>query len=79
MQQDRDPPPQDEQSQRAEWFRYTGIGFEFIAAVLVCTAIGFGLDRWLGWSPWGLLGGVGIGFALGLFQLVRAAKRIFHD
>lgn len=62
-----------------EWFRMAGVGVEFIASVLVPTAAGYGLDRWLGTSPWLLLAGVGLGFAVGLLAMVRSAKRMFHD
>lgn len=59
--------------------KYTGLGVEFIAAIAVCTAGGYGLDRWLNTGPWLLIAGVGLGFTVGLVQLVRGAKKIFHD
>lgn len=36
----------------------------------VPAVIGLGLDRWLGWSPWGVIGGAVIGFAGGMLHLV---------
>jgi F0F1-type ATP synthase assembly protein I len=73
------PRRRDEQAERSEWIRFTGLGFEFIAAVVVCGAIGYGLDRWLGLTPWMLIAGVAMGFVVGLAQLVRSARKIFHD
>jgi ATP synthase protein I len=63
----------------SEWYRVAGIGFEFVAAVLLLSAAGFGLDRWLGTSPWLLLGGMVLGFVVGLVMMIRSAKKTFHD
>jgi len=62
-----------------DWWRIAGIGFEFIAAVAVLAAIGLGIDKWLGSNPWGVLAGCVLGFVVGLTQLVRSAKKMFHD
>lgn len=73
------PSRRDEEAERAEWYKFAGVGLEFIAAVLLCGAIGYGLDRWLGLAPWMLIAGVAMGFIVGLAQLVRSARKIFHD
>jgi F0F1-type ATP synthase assembly protein I len=66
-------------SSLAAWYRLAGIGFEFIVAVLLLGGVGWFLDGRLGTNPWLLLAGLGIGFALGLYLLVRAANKTFKD
>ncbi len=56
-----------------------GLGFEFVAAVLLMTGAGYLLDGWLGTGPWLLVGGSMLGFGVGLFILVRTGMRSFHD
>lgn len=62
----------------AAWYRLTGIGFEFIAAVGLFVLIGWALDRWLDTRPWLTLVGGGLGFAVGLWNMVRAANKSFR-
>ena len=50
------------------------MGGEFGAAVLVGAAIGFGIDHFAGTSPFGLGGGLILGFAAGVTNVVRAAQ-----
>ncbi len=49
---------------------------EFIAGILVGIALGWGLDRLAGTSPWGLIGFLLLGFAAGVVNVVRASSRI---
>jgi ATP synthase protein I len=49
---------------------------EFVAGVLVGAALGWGLDRVAGTSPWGLIGFLLLGFGAGVLNVVRAAGRI---
>jgi ATP synthase protein I len=60
-----------------DWYKLAGLGFEFIAAVAVGIGIGYLLDRWLGIAPWGLIGGVALGFTLGLRGLIRRGMSAF--
>lgn len=88
MAETTDPPPDDEarrpaagpgsaeDRESAAWYRMAGVGFEFAVAVGMFAGLGWWLDRWLGVSPWLLIVGCGLGFAVGLFQLVRAANRM---
>ena len=46
---------------------------EFVAGVLVGAALGWGLDRVAGTSPWGLIGFLLLGFAAGVLNVVRAS------
>jgi F0F1-type ATP synthase assembly protein I len=63
----------------ASWFAMIGIGFEFLAAIVVMGAVGWWLDRKLGTSPWLLLAGGAVGFAAGLTLMIRAASGAFKD
>lgn len=50
------------------------MGGEFVAALLVGAAIGFGIDQFAPTKPWGLVVGLVMGFAAGVTNVVRAAK-----
>jgi ATP synthase protein I len=49
---------------------------EFVAGVLVGAALGWGLDRLAGTSPWGLIVLLLLGFCAGVLNVVRAAGRM---
>jgi ATP synthase protein I len=49
---------------------------EFVAGVLVGAALGWGLDKVAGTSPWGLIGLLLLGFCAGVLNVVRAANRM---
>lgn len=66
-------------SSMASWHRMTGVGIEFIVAVALMGGIGYGLDRWLDTSPWLMIVGGVIGFAVGLYNMARAAKKSFRN
>ena len=65
------------QGELAGWYRMAGVGTEFIAAIGVFAAVGYFLDRWLGSSPWLVLAGAGLGFAVGLWLMYKAARDSF--
>ena len=46
---------------------------ELVAGVVVGAAIGWGLDRLLGISPWGMIVFLLLGFAAGVVNVMRAA------
>jgi ATP synthase protein I len=64
--------------------RSTGAGYaqamrlatEFVAGILVGAALGWGLDRVAGTSPWGLIGFLLLGFCAGVLNVTRAAGRM---
>jgi ATP synthase protein I len=70
------PPPA--QGELAGWYRMAGVGTEFIAAIGVFGALGWFLDRWLGSGPWLLITGCGLGFAVGLWLMYKAARNTFR-
>jgi ATP synthase protein I len=49
---------------------------ELVAAVIVGGAIGYGLDRWLGSTPWLFLLFFVLGFVAGVLNVVRAYERM---
>jgi F0F1-type ATP synthase assembly protein I len=61
----------------SSWWRMTGLGVEFIVAVGLFGAIGWWADRRLGTNPWLTLVGVAVGFAVGLYGVIRAAMKSF--
>jgi len=52
------------------------LGFTFVAVVLIFTAAGYFLDRWLHSTPWLMVGGVFVGAAVGFAYLAVA---LFSD
>ena len=65
------------QGELAGWYRMAGVGTEFVAAIGVFGAVGWFLDRWLDSSPWLLITGFGLGFAVGLWLMYKAARGTF--
>ena len=47
------------------------VGLEMVAPVI----LGLVLDHYLGWSPWGVVAGAGLGLFGGLFHLARVLNR----
>ncbi len=47
------------------------IGVELVAALMVGVAIGIGLDRWLGTTPWLMVVFIVLGAAAGILNVVR--------
>lgn len=52
---------------------------ELIGGVLVGLAIGFVIDRVAGTTPWGLIGGVLLGFGVAVWMAWRTAKRLMAE
>jgi ATP synthase protein I len=64
------PPPRTDTSAMARGLR---LSTELVAGVIVGGVIGWLLDRWLGISPWGFIVFLLLGFAAGIFNLMRSA------
>ena len=69
----RSPPAESPPSVGSGMARGMRLSTELVAGVLVGALIGWGLDRWLGISPWGLIVFLLLGFAAGVLNVVRAA------
>jgi F0F1-type ATP synthase assembly protein I len=65
-------PREDGSRTQTELYRFAGLGMQFAATLAVFGLLGYWLDGKLGTSPWLLLGGIFVGFAIGLFALVKA-------
>ena len=61
---------------RSGWSIGLRYGSDFFAGVLIGTGGGLLVDRLAGWSPWGLIVGLILGFAAGTLNVVRAAREI---
>ena len=73
----REPSPPRKES--GGFVAVAGLGMEFAIAVGLFALGGWALDRHWQTSPWLLVAGVVLGFALGLYMLIRAGKQAFKD
>lgn len=48
---------------------------EFTVATLVGAALGFGIDKLVGTSPWGLLAGLVLGLCAGVREIILSAQK----
>lgn len=55
-----------------------GLGFRIAIELVVCTGVGagmgYGIDTWLGSRPFGMVVGLGLGFAAGVMTIYRVVK-----
>jgi ATP synthase protein I len=51
--------------------------FTLFSTVAVLLGAGYLLDRWLGSSPWGIIGGIVLGSIVGFYQFVRITSKIY--
>lgn len=58
------------------WLRMYALVFEFLAYLAVLGYAGWWLDERRGWQPWGLLTGLLLGTGMGIYRMMREAKRI---
>lgn len=65
-----------ENSAGGGYARFFGLGFAFLALLVVLAAAGFFVDKLLGTLPLFLLVGLGAGFAGGLYYVYLALKRL---
>jgi ATP synthase protein I len=56
--------------------RAVRLGSEFIAAILVGVALGYGFDLLVGTQPWGMLVMLLVGFAAGILNVTRAVAEM---
>ena len=49
--------------------------YTLIGAIILLGSIGYAMDRWLGASPWFLLGGLLVALIVGFYELGKVAFR----
>lgn len=52
---------------------------DLVIATALVGAIGLGLDRLVGLTPWGMIVGLFLGFGLGMYLVVRRAAKMQAD
>ena len=52
-----------------------GASYTLVGAILVLGGIGYGVDKWQGTSPWGLIIGLALGMIVGFYDLVKTTWR----
>lgn len=58
-----------------EYMRFTGLGFEILACILLFVAAGYGLDKWVGTEkPWFMLVLSIAGCATAIYLAIRKLK-----
>ena len=57
----------------------TTLGLEFAVAVALGTGVGVWADKHWSLTPWCTVIGVWVGFALGMYIVVRQAQRMSHS
>ena len=71
--------PSGEESSWKALAELSSIGMTLVLATVIGLAGGYGLDRWLGTSPWLIMIGLGLGIAAGFVNLFRSVKRAERD
>ncbi len=59
--------------------RFAGVGVELAGVVVGMALLGYGIDRWLGTPPWGVVIGSTLGIAGGLYNVVKNVTRESDD
>ena len=65
--------PSDSRHEMGFYFSLSQVGLEMVVPV----GVGIALDRYLQWSPWGVIGGAVAGLLVGFVHLVVVLNR--HD
>lgn len=49
--------------------------YTLIGAIIVLGGAGYGIDAWLGTSPWGVMIGLGFGMVVGFYELIKSTRQ----
>ena len=67
---------EDQEENRKAGFAYAA-GITLFGVVVAFCAVGWMVDKWFGIAPWGLIIGIVLGSALGLFEFVRLSSKTY--
>jgi ATP synthase protein I len=67
---------EDQDENRKAGFAYAA-GITLFASVVTFCAAGWFVDKWFGTAPWGLICGIVLGSALGLFEFIRLSSKTY--
>ncbi len=48
--------------------------YTLVGAIVFLGGLGYVLDLWLGWAPWGLLAGLSLGVLVGFYHLIKTTQ-----
>jgi F0F1-type ATP synthase assembly protein I len=65
--------PSPSSSRDASLWSLGGAGLQFAATVALMALVGWKLDGWMGWSPWGVVSMTFLGLVGGLYLLIKEA------
>lgn len=64
--------PQGDSKKKGEAAKAFRAATDLVAALVVGGFLGYWLDEWLGWRPWGMIFFIFIGFAAGFLNIYRS-------
>jgi len=63
--------PKEREGAASDLYRYSGVGLQFAAVVVLFALLGLWLDGRWNTGPWLLIVGVFLGFGLGLYSMIQ--------
>ena len=66
----------DPDENRKAGFAYAA-GIALFGSVAACCGVGWLVDKWLGIAPWGLVIGIVLGSAAGLYEFIRISAKTY--
>ena len=67
---------EDQDENRKAGFAYAA-GITLFASVVTFCGAGWLVDKWFGIAPWGLIIGIVLGSAVGLYEFVRISSKTY--
>ena len=69
----------DSPNNKPTWLKYSGVGFEYAAAVAGFALVGYWVDRHWDTKPWGIVIGAALGLIGGTYNLIRDSMAAFKS
>ena len=70
------PEEEDQQETTRKGGMAYAAGLTIFFSVLTFMGVGWALDRWLGTTPWMVVGGIVAGSALGFYEFIRLTSKL---